>query len=209
MNKTRRIDIDFLRALSVLSVIIFHLDRSFFPLGYLGVDIFFIISGYLISKIIIKECNNNSFSFYNFYIRRVRRIIPVLLLVLITITILSSFLLLLSDLKSLSKSLLSSLGFFPNMYFWITGGYFGTNDELKPLLHLWSLGIEEQFYLFFPLIFYFILKKKFFKKIKIFVVLFFIIISYSLNLILIQKGHFDPIFFFYYLSGFGNLDLEF
>ena len=195
MNKTRRIDIDFLRALSVLSVIIFHLDRSFFPLGYLGVDIFFIISGYLISKIIIKECNNNSFSFYNFYIRRVRRIIPVLLLVLITITILSSFLLLLSDLKSLSKSLLSSLGFFPNMYFWITGGYFGTNDELKPLLHLWSLGIEEQFYLFFPLIFYFILKKKFLKKIKIFVVLFFIIISYTLNLIFIQKGHFDPPFF--------------
>lgn len=194
MNKTRRIDIDFLRAVSVLSVIIFHLNKDLFPLGYLGVDIFFIISGYLISRIIIKETKNNKFTFYNFYLRRAKRILPVLLIVLLVILILSSFLLLLSDLKYLSKSLLSSLGFFSNIYFWITGGYFGTNDELKPLLHLWSLSIEEQFYIFFPFIFYLILKIKKY-NLKIVIVLIISIISYLLSLYVIKKGHLELNFF--------------
>ena len=84
MNKSRRIDIDVLRAISVISVIIFHLDYNFFPLGYLGVDIFFVISGYLISKIIIKEIENKTFNFKSFYLRRVKRILPALLVVLFT-----------------------------------------------------------------------------------------------------------------------------
>ena len=81
MNKSRRIDIDVLRAISVISVIIFHLDKNLFPLGYLGVDIFFVISGYLITKIIIKDLENKKFSFKNFYLRRIRRILPVFLVV--------------------------------------------------------------------------------------------------------------------------------
>ena len=195
MNKTRRIDIDFLRAVSVLSVIIFHLNKDLFPLGYLGVDIFFIISGYLISKIIIKEINDKKFTFYNFYLRRAKRILPVLLIVLVVIFILSSFVLLLSDLKYLSKSLLSSLGFFSNIYFWITGGYFGTNDELKPLLHLWSLSIEGQFYIFFPFIFYLILKIEKYKYFKFIIVLSISAISFFLSLYIIKKGHYELSFF--------------
>jgi peptidoglycan/LPS O-acetylase OafA/YrhL len=158
MNKSRRIDIDVLRAISVISVIVFHLDKSFFPLGYLGVDIFFVISGYLITKIIIRDLNNKQFSFRNFYLRRIRRILPALLIVLFTTLLVAFSILLTSDFKVFTESLLASLGFFPNIYFWITGGYFGSNDELKPLLHLWSLGVEEQFYLFFPIVFLFIFK---------------------------------------------------
>ena len=158
MNKSRRIDIDVLRAISVISVIVFHLDKSFFPLGYLGVDIFFVISGYLITKIIIRELDNKQFSFRNFYLRRIRRILPALLIVLFTTLLVAFSILLTSDFKVFTESLLASLGFFPNIYFWITGGYFGSNDELKPLLHLWSLGVEEQFYLFFPIVFLFIFK---------------------------------------------------
>jgi len=197
MNKSRRIDIDVLRAISVISVIIFHLDKSFFPLGYLGVDIFFVISGYLITKIIIKELENKKFSFKNFYLRRIRRILPALLVVLFTTLLAAFFILLTADFKVFTESILASLGFFPNIYFWITGGYFGTNDELKPLLHLWSLGVEEQFYLFFPIIFFLIFKK--FSKLsnKIFSVLLVTFISFLINIFFINKGHLDPNFFLF------------
>ena len=164
MNKSRRIDIDVLRAISVISVIIFHLDKNLFPLGYLGVDIFFVISGYLITKIIIKDLENKKFSFKNFYLRRIRRILPAFLVVLFATLLFTFLILLTSDFKVFIESMIASLGFFPNIYFWITGGYFGANDELKPLLHLWSLGVEEQFYLFFPIIFFLIFHK--FAKLK-------------------------------------------
>jgi peptidoglycan/LPS O-acetylase OafA/YrhL len=117
MNKSRRIDIDVLRAISVISVIVFHLDKSFFPLGYLGVDIFFVISGYLITKIIIRDLNNKQFSFRNFYLRRIRRILPALLIVLFTTLLVAFSILLTSDFKVFTESLLASLGFFPNIYF--------------------------------------------------------------------------------------------
>ena len=197
MNKSRRIDIDVLRAISVISVIIFHLDKNLFPLGYLGVDIFFVISGYLITKIIIKDLENKKFSFKNFYLRRIRRILPAFLVVLV-ITLLFAFLVLLtSDFKIFVESMLASLGFFPNIYFWITGGYFGTNDELKPLLHLWSLGVEEQFYLFFPIIFFLIFQKFSKLKNKIFSILLITLISYFINIFFINKGHLDPNFFLF------------
>ena len=197
MKEFRRTDIDVLRAISVVSVIVFHLDKTFFPLGYLGVDIFFVISGYLITKIIVKELKNKRFSFIKFYLRRVRRILPAFLIVLFTTLVVAFFFLLTADLKAFVESLLSSLGFFPNIYFWITGGYFGSNDELKPLLHLWSLGVEEQFYLFFPIVFFLIFKN--FSKLsyKVLFILLIVFISYSLNIFFISKGHLDPNFFLF------------
>ena len=197
MNKSRRIDIDVLRAISVVSVIIFHLDKNLFPLGYLGVDIFFVISGYLITKIIIKDLENKKFSFKNFYLRRIRRILPAFLVVLFATILFAFFILLTSDFKVFIESMLASLGFFPNIYFWITGGYFGTNDELKPLLHLWSLGVEEQFYLFFPIIFFLIFQKFSKLKNKVFSILLITFISYFINIFFINKGHLDPNFFLF------------
>ena len=136
MNKSRRVDIDFLRGVAVISVIIFHLDPAFFPRGYLGVDLFFVISGYLITKSILKSYRSNSFKFSQFYLRRIKRILPVLLVVLFVSTFFALIILLTSDLKRFTESLISSLGFVSNFYFWITGGYFSTNDQLKPLLHI-------------------------------------------------------------------------
>ena len=195
MKSNRRVDIDALRAVSVISVIIFHLDNDFFSLGYLGVDVFFIISGFLISKIIIKKFDNNDFSFQDFYLRRAKRILPAFLFLLLAVFAISPFILLLSDLKFLNESLLSAIFFIPNIYFWITGGYFGTEDSLKPLLHTWSLGIEEQFYFFFTLIFFLILKKINLLRNKIFIIFTLTLLSYLLNLYFITKGHHDPNFF--------------
>ena len=156
MIKNRRSDIDTLRGISVISVIIFHIDSLIFPNGYLGVDLFFVISGYVITKSILKSLKNKTFSFSRFYLKRARRILPALLFVLLISLIVAIIILLTADLKRFSESLISSLGFVSNFYFWLTGGYFSTNDQLKPLLHLWSLSVEEQFYLFFPIFFYFL-----------------------------------------------------
>ena len=197
MSKLRRSDIDSLRAISVISVIVFHLDQSFFPRGYLGVDLFFVISGYVITKSILKQYHAGKFSFTEFYLKRIKRIFPALLTVLIFSLAASSVILLTADLKKFSESLIASLGFISNFYFWITGGYFFIENELKPLLHLWSLSVEEQFYLFFPLFLYFIFK--IFKK-KI-TYLFWIIlissISFGINLFFLSKGHTDAIFFLF------------
>ena len=195
MESTRRSDIDALRAISVVSIIIFHLDKKFFPLGYLGVDIFFIISGFLISKIILRQFNNKNFSFMNFYLRRAKRILPALLFLFFVILCVSPLILLISDLKYLVLSLLSALFFVSNIYFWNTGGYFGTEDALKPLLHTWSLSIEEQFYLFFPLIFILILKYFSKTNIRLLIVFFITIFSFFLNIFFIEKGHHEVNFF--------------
>ena len=197
MSKFRRPDIDSLRAISVISVIVFHLDQSFFPRGYLGVDLFFVISGYVITKSILKQYNVGKFSFIEFYLKRIKRIFPALLIVLIFSLAASSVILLTADSKKFAESLIASLGFVSNFYFWITGGYFFIENELKPLLHLWSLSVEEQFYLFFPLFLYFIFKL-FKKKITY---LFWIIsissISFGINLFFLSKGHTDAIFFLF------------
>ena len=197
MEKLRRNEIDFLRAISVISVIIFHLNKEIFPLGYLGVDLFFIISGYLITRNILKDYRDNKFSFKIFYLKRVRRILPVLLVVLLATTIASTFILLVADINKFSESMLTSLGFVANFYFWITGGYFSTSDELKPLLHLWSLSVEEQFYLFFPLFLIIIFKTFKSLSVHIFFIVFVIIASYGVNIFFILKGHYDPIFFLF------------
>ena len=111
MGKNRRQDIDVLRALAVIPVIIFHFKKELLPLGYLGVDIFFVISGYLIAKIILKNLKNNSFSFFDFYIRRIKRILPAFLFVIIISFIIGSMILLTGDIKNLSQSVISSIFF--------------------------------------------------------------------------------------------------
>ncbi|WP_234360200.1 acyltransferase family protein [Francisella philomiragia] len=145
--------IDGLRAVAVLSVVFFHLDINLVKSGFLGVDIFFVISGFLITGIIIRDLENKSFSLRNFYLRRMRRILPALITVLIFSTIFAWLILLPQDLKNYSKSLVSALGSFSNLYFFktLSFGYFSTDATVIPLLHTWSLGIEEQFYIFWPL----------------------------------------------------------
>ena len=182
MNKIRRTDIDSIRGFLVISVIIFHLDQTLFPKGYLAVDLFFVISGYLITKSVIKSYYKNNFNFFEYYIKRIRRILPVLLIVLLTSLLVAIIILLTSDLKKFSESLISSLGFVSNFYFWITGGYFSTSDQLKPLLHTWSLSVEEQFYLFFPFFIYIIFKIS--KKLNFYLcaIILISIISFSVNI---------------------------
>ncbi|AJI53697.1 acyltransferase family protein [Francisella philomiragia] len=145
--------IDGLRAVAILSVVFFHLDINLVKSGFLGVDIFFVISGFLIASIIIRDLENKSFSLKNFYLRRMRRILPALITVLIFSTVFAWLILLPQDLKNYSKSLVSALGSFSNLYFFktLSFGYFSTDATVIPLLHTWSLGIEEQFYIFWPL----------------------------------------------------------
>jgi len=146
-----RADVDGLRAIAVLSVVFFHLLRQGLPGGYLGVDIFFVVSGYLITAIIWREVQEERFSITRFYDRRIRRVMPALLFVLIVTTAFSAALLLPSDLMGYGRSLLATLAFSANIYFWRDTNYFSTAAEQKPLLHIWSLGVEEQFYILFPL----------------------------------------------------------
>ncbi|MEE9397930.1 MAG: acyltransferase [Methylococcales bacterium] len=145
-----RKEIDGLRAVAVLPVIFFHSGLFGITGGYIGVDIFFVISGYLITTIILDEIEKNNFSIINFYERRARRILPALSIVLIFTTI-ASFVLMPADLlKSYSQSLVSVAIFSSNVFFYLSSGYFSTASDEKPLLHTWSLAVEEQYYLFFP-----------------------------------------------------------
>lgn len=144
-----RNDIDGLRAYAVIAVIIFHL--GFLPNGYLGVDVFFVISGFLITSIIYKELTNNTFSIWKFYERRVRRIIPLLLFITTTAFIIGLFLMLPDDLENLAQSVVASNFSANNILMLITSAdYWATKNEYKPLMHTWSLGIEEQYYLIYP-----------------------------------------------------------
>lgn len=148
-----RLDIDGMRAVAVLSVLFYHLFPGLIPFGYLGVDVFFVISGFVITRIIVKQSETASgFSLADFYIRRTRRIIPALLLVLAFCCVISSLLLLPIDLVGFGKSTLATQFFIANIFFWRDADYFSRLAEEKPLLHMWSLGIEEQFYILLPLI---------------------------------------------------------
>ena len=159
MKITYRPEIDGLRAIAVVSVILYHYQINFlnfklFRGGFIGVDIFFVISGYLISSIILKELlTTKSFSFKYFYERRIRRIVPILIFVVLASLPFAWLLLFPSDLKDFSKSVLSSIGFSSNFYFHYSGQIYGNQiGTLKPFLHTWSLSIEEQFYILFPFI---------------------------------------------------------
>lgn len=146
-----RADIDGLRAFAVLSVIAFHAFPTLLPGGFVGVDIFFVISGFLISGIMFKSLEKNAFSFTDFYARRVNRIYPALVFVLIICYLFGWFVLFRDEFKQLGTHISRASIFLSNFILWKESGYFDNAAETKPLLHLWSLGIEEQFYILWPL----------------------------------------------------------
>jgi peptidoglycan/LPS O-acetylase OafA/YrhL len=147
-----RAEIDGLRALAVVPVILFHAGFELFSGGFVGVDVFFVISGYLITTILIEDVKSNTFSIVKFYQRRVRRILPALITVCLATIPLSYIYLDPVSFTDFGKSLLSVSAFVSNIYFALSGGYFAEYVAAKPLLHSWSLSVEEQFYIVFPLI---------------------------------------------------------
>jgi len=147
-----RPEIDGLRAIAIIPVILFHAGFEWFSGGYVGVDVFFVISGYLIASIIIREKEAGAFSFAHFYERRARRILPALFFILLICIPFAWLLLLPQELNDFGKSLAASSLFSSNILFWLESDYFGAETEFIPLIHTWSLAIEEQFYLFFPLL---------------------------------------------------------
>jgi peptidoglycan/LPS O-acetylase OafA/YrhL len=181
-----RPEIDGLRAIAVGAVILYHaditiLDKQLFRGGFIGVDIFFVISGYLITSIILKELiTTGSFSFKYFYERRVRRILPTLLIVMLVTFVFAWMYILPNSFIDFSKSILYSLSFISNFYFYHSGQQYGAESgSLKPFLHTWSLSIEEQFYILFPIVLLIIFK--FFRKYLIYTLIlgFFISLGYA------------------------------
>jgi len=150
--RTHRPEIDGLRALAVLPVILFHGGFALFSGGYVGVDVFFVISGFLITSIILDERIAGIFSIAGFYERRARRILPALFFVMLACIPVAWIWMLPQELGSFGQSLVAVSLFVSNMLFWRTSGYFDLAADQKPLLHTWSLGVEEQFYLVFPLL---------------------------------------------------------
>lgn len=145
-----RQDIDGLRALAVSLVLLYHFDVKVLSGGFIGVDIFFVISGYLITQLISKELSNNNFSFKRFWIRRIRRLLPASLVMMLTVFVVFALVFPNTLFQEVGKSIIAQLLFSSNLYFWSGTGYFALDSGLKPLLHTWSLSVEEQFYLVFP-----------------------------------------------------------
>lgn len=146
-----RPEIDGLRAIAVLSVILYHAEVEFFGGGFVGVDVFFVISGYLITSIIFDELKEDKFSLMNFYEKRIRRIFPALFVVMLSCMMFAWLWFLPNDLKEYAQSQVAVSIFVSNILFWHQAGYFDSANEMKPLLHTWSLAVEEQFYLIYPI----------------------------------------------------------
>lgn len=187
-----RPEIDGLRAVAVLPVIFFHTGLSYFSGGYIGVDVFFVISGYLITTIILNDIEAGTFSIAKFYERRIRRILPALTVVLLVCLPFAYYWLMPTQLTEFSQSLIAVPLFASNILFWLKTGYFETTSELKPLLHTWSLAVEEQYYLFFPLLLIFL--SRFGKRIKL-ATLFIILIASILLAQLRIENHPESTFY--------------
>ena len=156
-----RPDIDGLRAVAILLVVMFHAFPNLVPGGFIGVDVFFVISGFLISTIVISNLEKNSFSFLEFYSRRIKRIFPALILVLVTCFTFGWFALLSDEYAMLGKATAAGAAFVANFLFRQDSVYFAGAAIMKPLLHLWSLGVEEQFYIVWPLLVWALWKARF------------------------------------------------
>lgn len=180
-----RLDIDGLRAIAVLLVVVHHAFPTTLRGGFIGVDLFFVISGFLISTIIFQNLQQGTFSFLDFYKRRVKRIFPALCLVLIASFIYGWFTLLPADYKQLGKHVAAGAAFVSNFAFLSESGYFDSGSKLKPLLHLWSLGVEEQYYIFWPLIALFLWKRNI-NLLKACVVLF--VVSFAINMVTVKSN---------------------
>lgn len=199
-----RPDIDGLRAVAVVSVILYHINETILPGGFVGVDIFFVISGYLITLHIMRDMEAGKFSLVEFYRRRIKRIIPVMLIVVAVVLLASLVILRPEDTRKLAQSSVASLLSMANVYFWLfqDSSYFAPASNELPLLHLWSLGVEEQFYIFWPLILMLIYKLV---RGTTFVVIFTVaaIISFLLGEVLFERA---PSFVYYMLpTRFGEL----
>lgn len=151
-----RPEIDGLRAIAVGAVVLFHATGSLMPGGFIGVDVFFVISGFLITTILLEDLRQDRFSLMRFYERRARRILPALTVVVVLTLLASCFLLPLHETNEAFESALATMLFLANVRFWLKTDYFATAAEEQPFLHMWSLAVEEQYYLFFPILLYFV-----------------------------------------------------
>lgn len=184
-NRFYRPEVDGLRAIAILFVVFFHAFPQRLTGGFIGVDIFFVISGYLISSIIFKEIDTGKFSILTFYKKRINRIYPALILVLLVSILISKAVLFKAEIADFNLSVFFSTIFLANIYFLNTLNYFDNSAENHPLLHLWSLGVEEQFYIFWPLLLILIARKSYYFSLR--TVAFFLVTSFLLNLFFVSK----------------------
>lgn len=187
-----RRDIAGLRAVAVIGVLLFHLGFSWVPGGFAGVDVFFVISGYLITSILLRDVRSGSFTFLDFYVRRIKRLLPAALVVMISSLVAGYFLLDPAAFKNLASSAIYAAFFSANVYFYMNSGYFDASSEESPLLHMWSLGVEEQFYILFPLILVILLPRG--RRTAFFGIAAIFITSFIFCLIMAFR---DPMFGFY------------
>lgn len=205
-NASYRPDIDGLRAIAVMLVVLFHAFPSRLAGGFIGVDIFFVISGYLISSIILKEIAKGKFTILGFYKKRINRIYPALAVVLIVCIFASKIILFKAELTEFNLSVFFSTIFLANIFFLKTLNYFDNNAENHPLLHLWSLGVEEQFYIFWPVLLLFVARKTDITALK--VIASILIVSFFLNVFFVaqyQSNVFYLPFTRFWELGFGSL----
>ncbi len=168
--------IDGIRCIAVLSVLFYHFEFDIIPGGFVGVDVFFVISGYLITRLLLVDVQRESFSFRRFYMRRIRRLAPALIATLVVTFVVAAIFLTPSHFQRFSGASLASLLSFSNLYFWSESGYFDASADLKPLLHTWSLSVEEQFYLVWPALLFFVRAR----SVKFIGILFFCLFAASL-----------------------------
>lgn len=186
-----RPEIDGLRAISIILVVAFHAFPDVVPGGFIGVDVFFVISGYLITLIILNQIYEGSFGFLKFFARRVRRIFPALIFLFVTLIVMGWYCLLDDELRMLGKHIAAGAGFISNFIYWGEAGYFDGDANNKPLLQLWSLGIEEQFYIFWPFLLLILCKWRV-RLPHIFIAIGIISFSYNMH----QRYHDTPGDFF-------------
>ncbi|WP_462173754.1 acyltransferase family protein [Pseudoalteromonas xiamenensis] len=199
-----RPDIDGLRAIAVLSVMFFHFNSNYLSGGFLGVDVFFVISGYLITSIIYKEQATNSFTFQSFYVRRMKRILPPLFLMLTLTLFVGCLIMLPYDFFKLAVSVASVLIFSSNYQYAIrTEDYFASNSSEWPLLHTWSLAVEEQYYFIFPVLLFFIIRN--FKNSTLLLLTTIAVLSFGLAEWMSRSGQFTALSYYFIFSRMGEL----